>query len=160
MSDLLKKRNDSLICSFLVSDLSNSLMIAHFLWATRANRSWLLIFSERPERFAYIAHFWWATWAIHSHRSLKKREWANRSFFFKCTKKVPKIRFSTLSQHFLSEWLTVAHLSWVTWANRLQSLIWFEWSERILSPNYYYLKSFNQLLRFLHFIPWKDKCKT
>ena len=76
-----QKTSDSLICSFLMSDLSNSLMIAHFLWATWANRSWSLIFGERPERLAHIAHFWWATWAICSHRSPKKREWENRSFF-------------------------------------------------------------------------------
>ena len=50
----------------------------HFWWATWAICSWLLIFGERPERFAPIAQFWWATWAICSHRSLKKREWANR----------------------------------------------------------------------------------
>ena len=31
MSDLLKKMSDSLIRSFLVSDLSDLLMIAHFL---------------------------------------------------------------------------------------------------------------------------------
>ena len=31
MSDSLKKTSDSLICSFLVSNLSDSLMIAHFL---------------------------------------------------------------------------------------------------------------------------------
>ena len=31
MSNSLKKMNDSLICSFLVSDLSDSLTIAHFL---------------------------------------------------------------------------------------------------------------------------------
>ena len=31
MSDSLKKMSDSFICSFLVSDLSNSLTIAHFL---------------------------------------------------------------------------------------------------------------------------------
>ena len=49
--------------SFLVSNLSESLMVPHF--------------GERPERFAHIAHFWWATWAIRSHRSPKKREWAN-----------------------------------------------------------------------------------
>ena len=52
--------------------MSNSLMIAHFLWATWANRSWLLIFVERPERFAHIANFLWAAWAIRSHRSLKR----------------------------------------------------------------------------------------
>ena len=56
MSDSLKKTSDSLICSFLVTDLSNSLTIAHFLWVTWANRSWPLIFGERPERFAHITH--------------------------------------------------------------------------------------------------------
>ena len=54
-----------------------------------------LIFGEQPERFAHdcsfllnnlsellmVAHFWWATWAICSHHSPKKREWANHSFF-------------------------------------------------------------------------------
>ena len=76
-----KKMSNSLIRSFLVGNLSNSLMVAHFWWATWASCSWLLIFDERPERFAYIAHFWWATWAIRSHRSPKKREWANLSLF-------------------------------------------------------------------------------
>ena len=42
MSDLLKKMSDSLIQSFLVSDLSDSLT--------------LLIFCERPERFTHIDH--------------------------------------------------------------------------------------------------------
>ena len=46
-----KKTRDSLIRSFLVSNLRESLM---------------------------VAHFWWATWGI---RSLKSREWANGSFF-------------------------------------------------------------------------------
>ena len=42
MSNLLKKTSNSLIRSFLVSNQRDSLM---------------------------IAHFWWATWAIHSHHS-------------------------------------------------------------------------------------------
>ena len=66
---------------FLVSDLSDSLTIAHFLWPSGANCTWSLIFGELPERFALIAHFWWATWAIHSHCSPKKRKWEIRSFF-------------------------------------------------------------------------------
>ena len=41
MSDLLKKTSDLLICSFLVSDLSDSLTS--------------LIFGEQPEQFAHIA---------------------------------------------------------------------------------------------------------
>ena len=40
MSDLLKKTSDLLICSFLVSDLSDSLTS--------------LIFGEQPEQFAHI----------------------------------------------------------------------------------------------------------
>ena len=79
MSHSLKKMSDLLIHSFLVSDLSDSLMISHFLWATWANPSWSLIFGERPERFARIAHLIWAKWAIHSHRSPKKRKWAKMS---------------------------------------------------------------------------------
>ena len=66
MSDLLKKTSDSLIHSFLVSNLSNSLSS--------------LIFGEWPERFAHshsfdisdlsdsltVAHLSWANWANHS----------------------------------------------------------------------------------------------
>ena len=44
MSNLLKKVSNSLIRSFLVSDLSDSLMDAHF-------------FGERPERFAHSRSF-------------------------------------------------------------------------------------------------------
>ena len=54
MSDWLKKW---VICSFLVSDLSDLLMVAHFWWATWVNRAWSLIFSERPERFAHSRSF-------------------------------------------------------------------------------------------------------
>ena len=36
LSNLLKKLSDSLICSFLVIHLSDSLMVAHFWWATWA----------------------------------------------------------------------------------------------------------------------------
>ena len=73
ISALLKKMSDSLIRSFLVSDRSYSLTIAHFLWAAWANCSWSLIFGERPDWFAHIAHLSWTKWAIHSHRSPKKR---------------------------------------------------------------------------------------
>ena len=71
MSNSLKKMSDSLIYSFLVSDLSDS-----------------LIFGERPERFAHdcsfplsdlskslmVAHFWWVIWAIRSHSSFDLSE--------------------------------------------------------------------------------------
>ena len=66
MSDFLKKTRDSLIISFLVNNLSHSLM---------------------------VAHFWWATWVIQSHCSLKKRDWANRLFKKNVQKTYQKIQF-------------------------------------------------------------------
>ena len=85
MSNPLTKTSDSLIRSFLLSNLSESLMVAHFLWATRA---------------------------ICSHRALKKREWANRSFKKKLSKSVPKyncsqkmlIKFSFFVNERANEW--------------------------------------------------------
>ena len=44
MSNKLKKTSDLFICSFLVSDLSDSLMVAYF-------------FGERPERIAHGRSF-------------------------------------------------------------------------------------------------------
>ena len=141
-----QKMSDLLICSFLVSDLTDLLMVAHFWWATWANRSWSLIFDKQPERFAHIAHFLWVTWAICLHRSLKKIEWANHLFSNK--KRTKKYDFSyifllqiagflwakermsnSLIRSFimsnLSELLTVAHLSWGTWAIRSRSIFWW-----------------------------------
>ena len=63
-------------CSFFAKKWANEL----FAQKNERFAHWL-IFGEWPELFAYIAHFWWATWAICSHRSPKKREWANCSFF-------------------------------------------------------------------------------
>ena len=45
------KKSDLLICSFLVSNLSDSLMVIYFL------------VSDLSESLM-VAHFWWATWAI------------------------------------------------------------------------------------------------
>ena len=50
MSDSLKKTSNLLIHSFLVSDLSKLLM---------------------------VAHFWWATWAICAHRSILVSDLSN-----------------------------------------------------------------------------------
>ena len=102
MSDLLQKMSDSLICSFLVNYLSDSLT--------------LLIFGERPERFTHIAH-----------QKKGNEQFANffNNFFFKSYIKHTKHKIlDFFSQHFLSEslirifplsdlsgWLTVAHLS-------------------------------------------------
>ena len=42
--------------SFLVSDLSESLMVAHFLVRDLSNLLTSLIFGERPEQLAHITH--------------------------------------------------------------------------------------------------------
>ena len=84
MSDLLRllTKNEQIawlgICS-LVFWANHSFFAKK--WVNNEQMSNSLIFGERPEGFAHTAHFWWATWAIHSHSSLRKREWANCSFF-------------------------------------------------------------------------------
>ena len=57
MSDLLRKKSNSLICSFFMSDLSKLLTVAHLSWATWAIDSQLLFWHERPERFAHSCSF-------------------------------------------------------------------------------------------------------
>ena len=57
MSELAIHSKKHAICSFLVSDLSDSLMFAQFWWAIWANRSWSLSFVEQPERFAHSHSF-------------------------------------------------------------------------------------------------------
>ena len=69
------------VCSFPLSDLSESLTVAHFWWATWANRSWLLSFGERPERFAHIAQREWAT-VSELLRLLTKYEWMSKLLMF------------------------------------------------------------------------------
>ena len=85
-------------CSFLVSNLSESLT---------------------------VAHFWWATWAVRSNCSLNKREWANRSFFKNLENLA--ICSQSLFWHKRSERFAHSRsLSWAIWANHSQSLIWSE----------------------------------
>ena len=141
MSHSLKKTSNSLVHSFLVSYLSDSLMIAHFLWAMWATVSdllTLLIFSERPERFTHIAHQKRGNeWFTHfsnknffrffkpniferSANSLISSEWPEQ---------VAHSRSFVLSD--LSDLLTVAHFLWATWAIRSRSLICLELSEQI-----------------------------
>ena len=76
-----QKTSDSLICSFFVSNLSNSFPVAHFWWAIWANWSQALIFGEWPERFAYSHSF------VMSNLSdlltlLFKKEWMSESLVF------------------------------------------------------------------------------
>ena len=116
-----------------------------------------LIFGERPEEFALgrsflvsdlskslmVAYFWWTTWAIRSHRSLKKgisesliflnqktyiKLFKSKNVYKTCLKNkiLAKKNLSDLSDS-----LTVAHLSWAICANRSQSLIWFEQNEQM-----------------------------
>ena len=68
----------TIFCSFIMSDLSKSLMVTHLSWATWVIRSRSLICLERPEPFAHcrsfvlsdltesltVAHLIWAKWAI------------------------------------------------------------------------------------------------
>ena len=49
--------SELLICSFIMSNLTKLLMVAHLSWATWAICSWLLICLERPERFAHSHSF-------------------------------------------------------------------------------------------------------
>ena len=101
--------------SHSLKKMSDSLMVAHFWWATWVNCSWSLIFGEWPERFAYSTHFRWATWAIRSHSPLKKREWAIRSRSLICLEWSERITHSrsfdlskmskwTNEQWAMSEW--------------------------------------------------------
>ena len=54
MSDLLKKMSNSLIPSFLVSDMSDSLTIAHFLWAMWA--MWAMRFAHFSKKIFLIVY--------------------------------------------------------------------------------------------------------
>ena len=84
-------------CSFLVSQRANdrfakkNKQFPHLSWATWANCSQLLIFHERPERFAHshsfvlndlsellrVAHLIWAIWANEQMSKWAMREWGN-----------------------------------------------------------------------------------
>ena len=158
MIDLLKKTSYSLISSFLVSDLSDSLTIPHFLWEMWADCSWSLIFSEQPEQFAHIAHFCERPeqfthiahqkrgnerfvildflakifWANRSFAHFLWATWANRSRSLICLERPERFAHSrSFPLRDLSDSLTVAHLSWAIWVNCSQSLILFERKERM-----------------------------
>ena len=129
------RRAGNLLIGFPSESLVFCEKLAHERFAQK--NEWFahsLIFGERPERFAHIAHFRWATWAIR-YTSITKKE-GIRSFF-----KEKKVRSRSLICHEqpkqiahgrsfvlidLSDSLTIAHLSWAIWANRSQSLIWFD----------------------------------
>ena len=66
MSDSLKKPSHSLIRSFIMSDLSKSLMVALLSWATWAIRSQLLFDMSHLSDLLTVTHLSWATWANRS----------------------------------------------------------------------------------------------
>ena len=87
MSDSLIKRSHSLILSFLVSHLSDSLTVAHFWWGIRVNRSWLLSLGEWPKQFAHNRSFVMSNLSDSLTSLFKNREWTKRSVFFLLTTK-------------------------------------------------------------------------
>ena len=74
-------RSFSLISSFLVSDVSDSVTIAHFLWAMWANTSGRSPKMSNHEGFAHIPQRKWAIMS-ESLRSLTKNEQMSESFIF------------------------------------------------------------------------------
>ena len=72
-----EKSSNLFICSFIMSDLSESLTVTHLSWATWSICSRLLFWHEWPERFAHscsfvlrdlsesftVAHLIWPIWA-------------------------------------------------------------------------------------------------
>ena len=97
LSNLLKKTSNLLICSltmsnlsshsFVMSNLSNLLTIAHLSWATWAISSLFLICPEQSEQMAQSCSLQWAIffskWAM--------SEWANEQIpTLKSSKKPPK----------------------------------------------------------------------
>ena len=128
-----------------------------------------------------ITHFWWATWAICSHHSLKKRKGANRLFFLPyeniqtknilvkfcwannlflwakeqmsdLLKKKSNLLICSFIMIDLSKLLTVAHLSWATWAIHSQLLFWHEWPEQFAHSCSFVLSGLSKSLTIAHMI--------
>ena len=120
-------------CSFPLSDVSESLIVAHFWWATGAILSHcsslvsnlsdsltLLTTKKGMSNSLTVAHFLWATWAIPSW-SLICLDNLNES--------LTVAHLSWQSEQIA--YCTVAHLIWAKWANEQMS----KWAnEQIPSP--------------------------
>ena len=126
--------------------------------------------SSKKQAIHSFTHFWWATWEIPSHcsflvsnlsnllTSLIKKEGTSESlvFFFKRSKMYKKYFFSqknlseslirSLIMSDLSDSLTVAHLSWATWAIRSRSLFWHERPERFPRSHSFVLSDLSESL--------------
>ena len=108
------------------------LLIAHSLICSdRSNQM------SYCEQLAQIAQEKWVT-VRESLRSLISKEHlcANRSFIMSS----------------LRESLTVAHLSWATWAIRSLSLFWYEWPERFAHSHSFFLSDLSKSLTVAHLI--------
>ena len=80
----------SLMCSFIMSDLSKLLMMAHLLWVTWAIRARLLFWHEWPDQFARscsfvlsdlsksltVAHLIWSIWVNEQMSKWAMSKWA------------------------------------------------------------------------------------
>ena len=122
----------------------------------------MLVFCEKMSKWAICSftHFWWATWALHSHRSLKKREWANLSIFFLTDKKRNKNHKKyDFSQTFLSELLVFCEgkNEWaIRWKKEwfAHSLIYHEWPEQIAHGRSFVMSSLRDLLT-VYLLTWE-----
>ena len=79
MSDSLKKTSNPLICSFIMSDLSESLTTALLTWATWAIRSQSLFYPEQSEQIAHSRSFdlsGLSKWANEQMSEWAMNEWA------------------------------------------------------------------------------------
>ena len=160
MRDLLKKMSDSLLRSFLVSEMSDSLIsserperITHgcsFLVNKMSNSLTSLIWFEQNEGFTRIAH----------QKRENEPKWAICSFFqkkiFKPLKKHSKTRFEIFLAKCFWANRSFAHFWWEKWAIRShrsfplsdlsESLICLEGSERIANSRSFDLSKRKRVL--------------
>ena len=101
-----------------------------------------------------MGHFWWVTWAICSHRSLKRGNERIVSFILtykKGLKNTILVKFFEQINWFYeqqSKWATWA--TWATWANCSQSLICHEQSKRFAHGRSFDMIDLSDLLTVAH----------
>ena len=106
-----------LICLFFVSNQSESLLVAHFWWATWAITSQLLFCHEKSEQFAHSHSFWVSNMShLLTVPHLSWLIWANGSQSL-----IKMSDFEQMSDERMSEWansqpwvlLTIQHTDWL-----------------------------------------------
>ena len=125
----------------------------------------LLIFGEWPERFAHgperIAHghsFLVSnlsdslTYLIKKEGMSESLVFLNKKTYIKRTKNMILVKKIWVNRSF-------AQLSWATWANRSQSLFWYERPERITHSRSFVLSDLSEALTVAHLIwaIWANK---